>query len=85
MAEKEKKDNDQFDARQLGKIVDSITGLGKISKKEGKKILWHVLEQPTNNIVAKHFFEDEAIGTESIDGIIDFSEKNPFGEPTEGM
>ena len=31
------------------------------------------------------FFEDEAIGTESIDGIIDFSEKNPFGEPTEGM
>ncbi len=29
-------------------------------KKEGKKILWHVLEQPTNNIVAKHFFEDEA-------------------------
>jgi len=31
------------------------------------------------------FFEDEAIGTESIDGILDFSEKNPFGEPTEGM
>jgi len=34
---KEKKD-DKFDPRQLGKIVDSITGLGKISKKEGKKI-----------------------------------------------
>jgi hypothetical protein len=28
--------------------------------KEGKKILWHVLEQPTNNVVAKHFFEEDA-------------------------
>ena len=34
---KEKKD-DKFDPREIGKIVDSITGLGKISKKEGKKI-----------------------------------------------
>jgi hypothetical protein len=28
--------------------------------KEGRKILWHVLEQPTNNIVGKYFFEDDA-------------------------
>jgi len=28
--------------------------------KEGKKILWHVLELPTNNIVGKYFFEDDA-------------------------
>ena len=28
--------------------------------KEGKKILWGVREQPTNNIVAKYFFEEDA-------------------------
>ena len=28
--------------------------------KEGKKILWHVLETPTDNVVAKHFFEEDA-------------------------
>ena len=26
--------------------------------KEGKKILWHVLESPTNNVVSKYFFEE---------------------------
>ena len=28
--------------------------------KEGKKILWLLLEQPTNNIVGKYFFEEDA-------------------------
>ena len=28
--------------------------------KEGKKILWHVLEEPTNNVVGKYFFEEDA-------------------------
>ena len=28
--------------------------------KEGKKILWHVLELPTNNVVSKYFFEEDA-------------------------
>ncbi len=28
--------------------------------KEGKKILWGVREQPTNNVVAKYFFEEDA-------------------------
>ena len=28
--------------------------------KEGKKILWHVIETPTNNIVSKYFFEEDA-------------------------
>jgi len=28
--------------------------------KEGKKILWGVREQPTNNIIAKYFFEEDA-------------------------
>ena len=28
--------------------------------KEGKKKLWLVLEQPTNNIVGKYFFEEDA-------------------------
>ena len=33
-----KEKDDKFDPKEIGKIVDSITGLGKISKKEGKKI-----------------------------------------------
>ena len=28
--------------------------------KEGRKILWHVVESPTNNVVGKYFFEDDA-------------------------
>ena len=28
--------------------------------KEGKKILWHVVELPTKNIVSKYFFEEDA-------------------------
>jgi len=28
--------------------------------KEGKKILWGVREEPTDNIVAKYFFEEDA-------------------------
>ena len=28
--------------------------------KENKKLLWHVIEQPTNNVVAKFFFEEDA-------------------------
>ena len=28
--------------------------------KEGKKILWNVIEKPTGNIVGKYFFEDDA-------------------------
>ena len=38
--------------------------------KEGKKILWHVLEQPTNNIVCKYFFEEDA------QHLADFQNKN---------
>ena len=29
--------------------------------KEGKKILWAVIEYPTDNIIAKYFFEDDAM------------------------
>ena len=28
--------------------------------KEGKKILWHVVEKPTENVVSKYFFEEDA-------------------------
>ena len=28
--------------------------------KEGRKILWHVVETPTNNVVSKYFFEEDA-------------------------
>ena len=28
--------------------------------KEGKKILWHVVESPTQNVVGKFFFEEDA-------------------------
>jgi hypothetical protein len=40
-------------------------GVGKLNYtiemiKEGKKILWGVKEDPTNNIIAKYFFEEDA-------------------------
>ena len=38
--------------------------------KEGKKILWCVLETPTNNVVGKYFFEDDA------HTLADFQNKN---------
>ena len=28
--------------------------------KEKKKILWHVIESPTDNVVGKYFFEEDA-------------------------
>ena len=28
--------------------------------KKGTSIVWHVVEQPTNNVVGKYFFEDDA-------------------------
>jgi len=28
--------------------------------KEGKKILWNVIEKPTGNVVGKYFFEEDA-------------------------
>ena len=47
--------------------------------KEGKKILWHVLEQPTNNIVCKYFFEEDA------QHLADFQNKNRVWQENGGI
>ena len=47
--------------------------------KEGKKILWHVLEQPTNHVVAKHFFEEDA------KKLADFHNKHKVWQESNGI
>ena len=47
--------------------------------KEGKKILWHVLEQPTNNIVGKYFFEEDA------NSLADFQNKHRVWQENGGI
>tara|TARA_B100000900_G_scaffold408227_1_gene422167 strand:+ start:582 stop:845 length:264 start_codon:yes stop_codon:yes gene_type:complete len=47
--------------------------------KEGKKILWHVLETPTNNIVSKYFFEEDA------QKIVDFQNKHRVWQENGGI
>ena len=32
----------------------------KKMKKKGKNIYWQVIEKPTNNVIAEHFFEEDA-------------------------
>jgi len=47
--------------------------------KEGKKILWHVIEEPTNNVVGKYFFEDDA------QSLADFQNKHKVWQPNGGI
>jgi len=47
--------------------------------KEDKKILWHVLEEPTNNIVSKYFFEEDA------QKLADFQNKNRVWQENGGI
>ena len=47
--------------------------------KEGKKILWHVIEKPTNNIVGKYFFEEDA------QKLADFQNKNCVWQENGGI
>ena len=47
--------------------------------KEGKKILWLVLEQPTNNIVGKYFFEEDA------NSLADFQNENRVWQENGGI
>ena len=47
--------------------------------KEGKKIMWGVREQPTNNIIAKYFFEDDA------ENIAKFQDTNKVWQPNGGI
>ena len=59
-------------------IIDSENFLFD-SLKEGKKILWCVLETPTNNIVGKYFFEEDA------HGLADFQNKNRVWQNNGGI
>ena len=47
--------------------------------KEGRKILWQVIEQPTNNVVGKYFFEDDA------QELADFQNKNKVWQVNGGI
>ena len=47
--------------------------------KEGKKILWQVVEEPTNNIVSKYFFEEDA------QKLADFQNKNRVWQENGGI
>ena len=42
----------------------------KRMKKKGKKIVWQILERPTNALVGEYFFEEDA------KQIVDFQNKN---------
>ena len=47
--------------------------------KQGKKIMWGVREQPTNNIVAKYFFEEDA------QNLAKFQDKNKVWQDSSGI
>ena len=47
--------------------------------KEGKKILWHVVESPTGFVVGKYFFEDDA------NSLADFQNKHKQWVPQGGV
>tara|TARA_B100001778_G_C18268207_1_gene485371 strand:- start:83 stop:364 length:282 start_codon:yes stop_codon:yes gene_type:complete len=47
--------------------------------KEGRKILWHVIETPTNNVVGKYFFEDDA------NALADFQNKHKVWQDNGGI
>ena len=59
---KKKKQKVRFhkgDSRPAKELKNKLTYSVEMAK-EGKKILWHVLEEPTNNVVGKYFFEEDA-------------------------
>ena len=59
---KKKKQKVRFhkgDRRPAGSLSKKLKYHVEMAK-EGKKILWHVIELPTNNIVSKYFFEEDA-------------------------
>ena len=47
--------------------------------KENKEILWHVIEQPTNNVVAKFEFEEDA------QSLADFQNKHKVWQVNGGI
>tara|TARA_B100001175_G_C19222250_1_gene501160 strand:+ start:181 stop:462 length:282 start_codon:yes stop_codon:yes gene_type:complete len=47
--------------------------------KEGRKILWHVIEEPTGNVVGKYFFEEDA------KALADFQNKNKVWQINGGI
>ena len=40
--------------------LDKTLSYTKKMKKKKKEIIWQVIEQPTNNVVAEYFFEEDA-------------------------
>jgi hypothetical protein len=78
---KKKKQKVRFhkgDKRPGGDLKKKLTYTVEMVK-EGKKILWHVLEEPTNNIVSKYFFEEDA------QKLADFQNKNTVWQENGGI
>ena len=48
-------------------------------KKRGRKLLWSVIEQPTNKTVAEYFFEEDA------QKMADFQNKHRVWQPNGGI
>ena len=66
------------DKRPGGGLKKKLTYSVEMAK-EGKKILWHVIEEPTDNIVGKYFFEEDA------NSLADFQNKNRVWQNNGGI
>lgn len=64
--------------KRPNKMEDKLTYSTEMEKK-GRKILWCVREQPTNNIVAKYFFEEDA------EHLADFQNTNKVWQENGGI
>jgi hypothetical protein len=63
---------------KANKDYDKLSYSKKMVKK-GRKIIWHVKEKPTNNIIAHYFFEEDA------DKLVKFQNKNRVWEMNGGV
>ena len=78
---KKKKQKVRFhkgDRRPAGSLSKKLNYKVEMAK-EGKKILWHVIESPTNNIVSKYFFEEDA------NSLADFQNKHRVWQENGGI
>ena len=66
------------DKRPGGGLKKKLTYSVEMAK-EGKKILWHVLEEPTGNVISKYFFEEDA------HKLADFQNKNRVWQVNGGV
>tara|TARA_B100000900_G_scaffold121474_1_gene102481 strand:+ start:61 stop:324 length:264 start_codon:yes stop_codon:yes gene_type:complete len=61
-----------------GRLEKKLSYIVEMAK-EGKKILWHVIEKPTDNVVGKYFFEEDA------NQLADFQNKHKVWQENGGI